>query len=110
MKTKRSAASSQPEKLIRKSEADIRAYINSPKFQADAKRSRARGPDPTAKDLEEIPELTDAQLTSMYRPIKSPVTVRLDADVLSWLKSKGGRYQTHMNAALRKVMKQELAR
>jgi len=110
MKTKRSAASSQPEKLIRKSEADIRAYINSPKFQADAERSRARGPEPTAKDLEEIPALTDAQLSSMYRPIKSPVTVRLDADVLSWLKSKGGRYQTHMNAALRKVMKQELAR
>lgn len=110
MKKNNAAELSQPEKLVRKSAADIQAYIKSAKFQADAERSRARGPDPTAKDLEEIPELTDAELSSMYRPIKSPVTVRLDADILAWLRSKGGRYQTHMNAALRKVMKQELAR
>lgn len=44
----------------------------------------------------------------MYRPIKSPVTVCLHADILAWLKSKGGRYQTHLDAALRKAMQQEL--
>jgi len=110
MKKSKAVASSQPAKLIRRSESDIRRYAKSPEAKATSERLRALGPDPTAKDLEEIPALTDAQLSSMYRPIKSPVTVRLDADVLSWLKSKGGRYQTHMNAALRKVMKQELAR
>jgi uncharacterized protein (DUF4415 family) len=47
---------------------------------------------------------------TMYRPVKEPVTVRLDADILSWLKAKGGRYQTHMNAALRDAMLAELKR
>ena len=108
MRTKKSAASSQPVKLIRRSEADIRRYAKSPEAKATSERLRALGPEPTAKDLKEIPVLTDAQLASMYRPIKSPVTVRIDADILSWLRSKGGRYQTHLNAALRKAMQQEL--
>lgn len=107
MKTKKSVASSQPVKLIRRSESDIRRYAKSPEAKATSERLRALGSDPP-KDLEEIPALTEAQLSSMYRPIKSPVTVRIDADILSWLRAKGGRYQTHLNAALRKMMKQEL--
>jgi uncharacterized protein (DUF4415 family) len=44
----------------------------------------------------------------MYHPIKKPVTVRLDADIISWLKAKGGRYQTHINAMLRDAMHREM--
>jgi len=104
MAKKKSAASSRPEKLTRRSEADIRAYIKSPKFKADAKRSRVRGPNPSAEDLIEIPMPTTADLNALYRPVKSPVTVRLDGDILAWLKAKGGRYQTHLNATLRNAM------
>jgi uncharacterized protein (DUF4415 family) len=43
-----------------------------------------------------------------YRPIKKPVTLRLDADVLAWFKRDGRRYQTRINAALRKVMEREM--
>ena len=43
-----------------------------------------------------------------YRPLKKPVTLRLDADVLAWFKRDGKRYQTRINAALRKVMVQEI--
>lgn len=44
----------------------------------------------------------------LYRPLKQQVTLRLDADVLHWCKSKGGRgYQTRINAALRKVIEDE---
>jgi len=108
MAKKKSAESSRPEKLIRRSESDIRAYIKSAKFKADAERSRASDPDPTEEDLKEIPLLTDEELKGMYRPVKAPVTVRLDGDVLAWLKAKGGRYQTHLNATLRAAMLAEL--
>ena len=43
-----------------------------------------------------------------YRPLKKPVTLRLDADVLAWFKRDGKRYQTRINAALRKVMEREM--
>jgi uncharacterized protein (DUF4415 family) len=39
-----------------------------------------------------------------YRPLKKPVTLRLDADVLAWFKKQGRGYQTRINRALRKVM------
>ncbi len=42
-----------------------------------------------------------------YRPLKKPVTLRLDADVLAWFKKDGRRYQTRINQALRKVMERE---
>ena len=47
-----------------------------------------------------------------YRPIKRPVTMRLDADVIEWLKSKSGPqgrgYQTAANRVLRARMIAEL--
>ncbi len=39
-----------------------------------------------------------------YRPIKEPVTLRLDADIIAWLKSGGPGYQTRINALLRTAM------
>jgi uncharacterized protein (DUF4415 family) len=60
-------------------------------------------------DTSDIPELTIEQLRKavrglMYRPIKKPVTMRLDADVIAWLKSAGPGYQTKANALLRRAM------
>ncbi len=43
-----------------------------------------------------------------YKPIKKPVTLRLDADVIAWFKRDGRRYQTRINAALRRVMGREM--
>jgi len=43
-----------------------------------------------------------------YRPLKKPVTLRLDADVLAWFKKDGRRYQTRINQALRRVMEKEM--
>jgi uncharacterized protein (DUF4415 family) len=43
-----------------------------------------------------------------YRPLKKPVTLRLDADVIAWFKRGGKRYQTRINSALRKVMEREI--
>jgi uncharacterized protein (DUF4415 family) len=60
-------------------------------------------------DLSDIPELIDEQLSrairgEMYRSIKRPVTMRLDADVIAWLKRDGPGYQTKANALLRQHM------
>jgi len=43
-----------------------------------------------------------------YRPLKKPVTLRLDADVLAWFKKDGRRYQTRINQALRSLMEREM--
>ena len=52
----------------------------------------------------------DLKIGDLYRPVKKPITVRIDADVLAWFKKDGRKYQTRINAALRKVMEGELKR
>lgn len=52
-----------------------------------------------AVELRRSPEIAE-----MYRPIKKPVTLRLDADVIAWFKARGRGYQTRINRALRAVM------
>jgi uncharacterized protein (DUF4415 family) len=63
-------------------------------------------------DLSDIPELTaedfkNAVRGRFYRPVKSQVTTKLDADVIAWLKQGGKGYQTRMNAILRRAMLEE---
>jgi uncharacterized protein (DUF4415 family) len=48
------------------------------------------------------------KIADFYKPLKKPVTLRLDADVIAWFKKDGRRYQTRINQALRKVMEREL--
>ena len=58
-------------------------------------------------DLTDIPEVQDwsrAEIGKFYRPIKQPVTIRVDADILAWLKSRGSGYQTRINKLLREAM------
>jgi uncharacterized protein (DUF4415 family) len=45
-----------------------------------------------------------SEMGGMYRPIKKPVTLRLDADVIAWFKAQGRGYQTRINRALRHTM------
>lgn len=40
----------------------------------------------------------------LYKPTKTSTTVRIDSDVLSWLRSQGKGYQSRINAILRKEM------
>jgi uncharacterized protein (DUF4415 family) len=53
------------------------------------------------------PRYLPEELAGMYKPVKKPVTVRLDADVLAWFQRAGRGYQTRINQALRKVMVDE---
>jgi uncharacterized protein (DUF4415 family) len=67
----------------------------------------------SAIDYSDIPPLTDsfwknAICNPFYRPTKASTTVRVDQDVLLWLKSKGKGYQTRMNEILRAAMLKEI--
>ena len=55
-------------------------------------------------DQDEVKDWSDGIVGKFYRPIKKPVTVRLDADVLAWLKAQGKGYQTRINILLRAAM------
>ena len=71
--------------------------------QAKRRRRRELG---LAGLMEE--NLHHLKIGDLYRPLKKPVTLRLDADVLAWFKKGGRRYQTRINEALRKVMEREM--
>ena len=68
-----------------------------------------------AIDTTDIPELPpgawkDAVRGRFYRPVKQAVSMRLDADVIAWLKKQGKGYQTRANSILRERMLEELGR
>jgi len=62
---------------------------------------------------EDSPKLTAEQIARMkpahpeywkVEPIKVSLSIKIDADVLAWFKSKGKGYQTRINKALRDTM------
>jgi len=66
-------------------------------------------------DTSDIPELTpefwqNAVRNPFYKPTKQVTTVRVDSDVLVWLKSKGKGYQTRLNVILREAMLKEVGK
>jgi uncharacterized protein (DUF4415 family) len=58
-------------------------------------------------DYWDIPPLGDEffkKATVAWPPAKQQLTIRLDADVLDWLKANGRGYQTRINRILRAAM------
>jgi uncharacterized protein (DUF4415 family) len=65
-------------------------------------------------DTSDMPPLTDEQLAlavqarrlrrSVYKPVKIPVKINYDADLLEWFRAFGKGYQTKMNTVLREYM------
>jgi len=61
-------------------------------------------------DYSDIPALDKTFLkkaTVAWPPVKKQLTIRLDADVLEWLKRHGRGYQTRINRILRVVMESQ---
>jgi uncharacterized protein (DUF4415 family) len=95
-------------KLVRKTLAD------SPITPA-RKRELARVAErPDSKiDFSDIPPLSEkfwanAVRNPFYKPLKQQLTVRLDADVVAWLRRQGKGYQTRLNGVLREAMIENL--
>jgi uncharacterized protein (DUF4415 family) len=64
-------------------------------------------------DFSDIPQLKEsfwqnAVRNPFYRPVKQQVTVRLDADVVAWLRRQGRGYQTRLNRVLRQAMLEDV--
>lgn len=58
-------------------------------------------------DLTDMPEVTDwssAVQGKFFKPIKQPLSLRLDADLVAWFKASGEGYQTRINDALREYV------
>src|SRR5882762_391405 len=79
-------------KLTKEQKRDIRAIA--------AKRDE----DIDFSDAPAVVNWSGAEIGKFYRPTKKPVTMRLDSDVIAWLKADGRGYQTKANGLLRHAM------
>ena len=79
-------------KLTKEQKRDIRAIA--------AKRDE----DIDFSDAPAVVDWSRAEFGKFYRPTKKPVTMRLDSDVIAWLKADGRGYQTKANLLLRHAM------
>jgi len=64
----------------------------------------------SAIDYSDIPALDESfftRATETWPPAKQQLTIRLDADVLNWLKANGRGYQTRINRILRMAMENQ---
>jgi len=64
-------------------------------------------------DFSDIPATSESDWTGAirgkhFRPIKQQLTVRIDSDVVEWLKSQGKGYQSRLNEILRSAMVEKL--
>lgn len=87
-----------PKPLTRKLRAELKAVAAMPEGEID-----------TA----EMPEITDwskAVRGGLFRPVKRPLSLRLDADVVDWFQRQGEGYQTRMNAVLREYVERQRKR
>lgn len=79
------------------------------KLTKDQKRDIAaikamRDEDINLSDMPEVLDWSKAEIGKFYRPPKRSVTIRLDGDVIDWLKGYGRGYQTRVNLLLRHAM------
>ena len=63
-------------------------------------------------DIKELPPSAwkDAVRGRFYRPVKQAVSMRLDSDVIAWLRKRGKGYQTRANSILRQSMLADISR
>ena len=93
-------------------EVDLNALPPLTESQQAELRSLSEMADDTIDDSD-IVSLDDAAWKEavrnpFYKPTKTSTMVRLDSDVLAWLKRPGKGYQTRLNAILRDAMLRSL--
>lgn len=85
----------------------MKRYRLNPKKPRRLTPAEARRLDAAPIDYSDIPPLGEeffTKATEVWPPTKQQVTIRLDADVLTWLKTHGRGYQTRLNRILRAAM------
>ena len=87
-------------KLTQEQRAEVRMLANLPDEAIDT------------SDVPEILDWSGARRGLLYRPVKQQITLRLDADVVSWFKANvpnGRGYQTEINRVLREHARRALS-
>jgi uncharacterized protein (DUF4415 family) len=83
-----------------------RLKISEKTKRAYRKRDRALDRDPDAPQLP--PDYwANAVIGKYYRPLKTQISLRIDNEVLDWLKSKGHGHLSRINEILRERMTRE---
>ena len=88
----------------------MKNYRPDPKKPRQLTPAEARRLDAMTIDYSDIPPLGDeffTKATVQWPPAKQQLTIRLDADVLDWLKANGRGYQTRINRILRAAMESQ---
>jgi uncharacterized protein (DUF4415 family) len=78
-----------PEPLTPELQAELNALAAMPESEIDT------------TDMPPIADWSNVVRGGFYRPVKRPLSLRVDADVLDWFQRQGQGYQSRMNAALR---------
>jgi uncharacterized protein (DUF4415 family) len=91
----------------------IKRYRLDPKKPLRLTAAELRRLDAKPIDYSDIPPLDETffkKAAAAWPPLKKQLTIRLDADVLTWLKGQGKGYQTRINHILRVVMESQPVR
>jgi uncharacterized protein (DUF4415 family) len=81
-----------PEPLTPELKAELDALAAMPESEIDT------------TDMPPIADWSYAVRGPFYRPIKRPLSLRVDADIIDWFQRQGQGYQTRMNLALREYV------
>ncbi len=89
-----------------------RAYYETLTDREGRQLQRLRDMPDSEIDLSDAPPVepfppSEIYVGRFYRPIKKLVSIRVDADVLAWFRSRGKKYQTYMNEVLRREMQSQ---
>jgi uncharacterized protein (DUF4415 family) len=85
----------------------MKRYRLDPKKPRQLTEDEARRLDAARIDYSDIPPLDEeffAKAKQAWPPAKQQLTIRLDTDVVRWLKAHGRGYQTRINRILRAAM------
>jgi uncharacterized protein (DUF4415 family) len=88
----------------------MKRYLLDPKKLRQLTPAESRKIDSAPIDYSDIPPLGDeffAKAKAAWPPAKQQLTIRLDEDVLDWLKANGRGYQTRINRILRAAMESQ---
>jgi uncharacterized protein (DUF4415 family) len=91
----------------------MKRYSLDPKKLRQLTPAESRKIDSAPIDYSDIPPLGDeffAKAKAAWPPAKQQLTIRLDEDVLDWLKANGRGYQTRINRILRAAMESQSPR
>jgi uncharacterized protein (DUF4415 family) len=79
--------------------------VNKKSIKSDLARiDRMKDPEIDYSDIPALDKTFLKRATIAWPPTKKQLTIRLDADVLDWLKESGRGYQTRINRILRVAM------